>query len=100
MITKPKLMVTLLIFLYFNSNYAGACEDSMCAQKDTIMRVAEGYIATHYPDFDGSNFKSIIQDKEDIWEVTYELPELTLGGVPVILIDKKTMEVVSGYHTQ
>jgi hypothetical protein len=77
-----------------------AFADNSSADRCTILRVAERYIAKAYPSFDGLALKPIIVDKKNTWEVTYELPENTLGGTPVVVIDKSTLNVVDAYSYQ
>ena len=66
----------------------------------TVARVAERYVAIHYPDFDSVRSPPIIRDKGNMWEVEYLLPETMIGGTPVILIDKSSLKVMRAYHTQ
>ena len=64
------------------------------------LGIAKKYIAAHYPKFDTANMKLTIEDKGSTWEVTYELPEQYLGGAPVVVIEKNSLEVQKTYHTQ
>ena len=41
-----------------------------------------------------------VEDKGAHWEVSFELPDFTLGGTPVIEIDKTSNTVTKAYHTQ
>lgn len=66
----------------------------------TIFRIAEQYVATHYPDFDTVKNPPTLKDNGSAWEVFYELPPTMLGGTPVVVIDKGTMKVTRAYHTQ
>jgi hypothetical protein len=66
----------------------------------TLARVAERYIALHYPSFDSVKFPPIIRDHGDTWIVEYRLPEGSNGGTPVIEIDKSSLKILRAYHTQ
>jgi hypothetical protein len=64
------------------------------------LKVALEYIAMRYPSFDASGLKRVISERDGFWEITYELPEDMLGGVPVITIDRRTCSIVRATHTQ
>src|SRR5262245_27409006 len=69
--------------------------DSEC----TVARVAERYLAVHFPHFDSVRSPPKILDKGKVWEVYYELPARSLGGTPIIIIDKVTLKVIEAYHS-
>jgi hypothetical protein len=79
---------------------AVAAETSMTSIECTVARVAERYIATHNPDFDSVKNPPIVRDNGKIWIVEYQLPEGTIGGTPVIEIEKGSFKVLRAYHTQ
>ena len=64
------------------------------------LKTALEYIAKRYPNFDSAGLKPVISEQDNLWELTYQLPEDTLGGVPIITIDKRTCTVVHAIHTQ
>jgi len=64
------------------------------------LKVALEYIARRYPNFDSAGLKRIISERDNLWELTYELPQDTLGGVPIITIDKRSCKIVRAIHTQ
>lgn len=70
------------------------------SQPCDVLKVAQEYIAKHFPSFDVTKFKSIISEQGSMAEVTYELPRGMLGGVPIILVDKKTCRVIKASHSQ
>lgn len=74
--------------------------EQMTAKEKEALRIGEKYISVHYTDFDQRNKDIVIKDAGDRWEVTYELPEDMIGGAPVVIIDKRTMEVVNSFRTQ
>ncbi|MEA2876064.1 MAG: hypothetical protein QOF14_1260 [Hyphomicrobiales bacterium] len=61
---------------------------------------AQQFIAERYPTFDSTGLRPIISETESLWELTYELPRGTLGGVPVITIDKRNCKIVRAEHSQ
>src|SRR5690348_510455 len=71
-----------------------------CADECTIVRIAERYIAIHFPEFDSLKNPPIVKDEGSKWHVEYELPEGTIGGTPVLVIDKGTLKVERAYRTQ
>jgi len=64
------------------------------------LKVALDYIATRFPHFQSTGLKRVISEQDNLWELTYELPEDTLGGVPIITIDTRTCTIVRAIHTQ
>lgn len=64
------------------------------------LRVAQEYNAKRYPSFDPAGQTLVISETGNLWELTYELPKGTLGGAPVITIDKRTCKVVRAQHSQ
>jgi len=65
------------------------------------LRIAADHIRQHRKEWaDKLRLPSVVTETADAWKVTFTLPEGTLGGVPVIIIDKKALSVKSAYHTQ
>ena len=70
------------------------------AAKCKILRVAEHYVAIHYPDFDSLSVDPMVRDYGDRWVVHLPSPELAAAvrafdldrGV-VLFIDKTTLTV-------
>jgi hypothetical protein len=77
-----------------------AAETSMTSIECTVARVAERYIAIHYPDFDSVKNPPIVWDDGKIWIVEYQLPKGMIGGTPRIEIEKGSFKVLRGLHTQ
>lgn len=77
-----------------------AAERSLSSAETAAVSAARDYVATHFPEFDTVKNPPLVHDNGDTWEVEYELPKGTLGGTPVIVIDKKTLEVLRSSHTQ
>lgn len=74
--------------------------EQMTAKEKEALSVAEKFIAGRYSDFDKHNKKPVLKDTGNHWEVTYELPEDMIGGAPVVIIDKQTMQVIRSFRTQ
>ena len=77
-----------------------AAEKPMTTTESDVLRIAEEYVATHYPDFDRTQSKPVVRDLGSKWEVSYDLPEGTLGGTPIVEIDKGSSKILRAYHTQ
>jgi len=82
------------------SSHAIAQEVVLKSPEFTAARVAERYLATHYPDFDSIRSPPVVNDKVGAWEVSYELPPNFSGGTPVVLIDKISLEILRAYREQ
>jgi NTF2 fold immunity protein of polymorphic toxin system component len=65
-----------------------------------VLKIAHEYIASRYPLFDAAGLTPVISEQGSLWRLTYELPRGTLGGVPIITIDRRTCRVVRAEHTQ
>jgi hypothetical protein len=65
-----------------------------------FMKMAQAHIAKQFPFFDPAGLKPFISDSGNLWELTYELPRGTLGGTPIITIDKRTCRVIRAEHSQ
>ena len=65
-----------------------------------VLQVAQEYIAKRFPSFDVTRFKPVISEQGSFTEVTYELPKGTLGGVPIMVVDRKTCRVIKAIHSQ
>ena len=75
-------------------------ESPVTRTERTVARVAERHIAVRYPEFDSIKNPPVVQDKGGSWEVYYELPKNTIGGTPVVVIEKATLTVLRSSHTQ
>jgi hypothetical protein len=73
---------------------------TMAQPKCDTLKIALEYIAKRYPRFDPAGLKQVTSEHDNLWELTYELPEDMLGGVPIITIDKRTCTIVRAVHTQ
>ena len=93
------LFAAILVFIYSISNSL-ASPESMSPIECEVARVAERYIAIHYPDFDSTKNHPIVNDDGDRWKVAYKLPKGMIGGTPIIIIEKSTLKVLDAYRTQ
>ena len=95
-----RLLLVGLLAAASISNVSCSEKSPMTSQECTIMRVAERYIAVHYPDFDSIQKPPVVQEQQDTWLVYYRLPEGVVGGTPEVIVDKRTLKVVRAYRTQ
>jgi hypothetical protein len=90
-----------LVFAVLMSVSAPSCSNDTKTQTEReVARIAEQYVAVHYPKFDTVKNPPIVEDKGSTWEVDYKLPTDVIGGTPVIVIEKNTLKVLRSYHTQ
>jgi hypothetical protein len=73
---------------------------TMARPKCDTLNTALEYIAKRYPLFDPAGLKQVISEQDNLWELTYGLPEGMLGGAPIITIEKRTCTIVRARHTQ
>ena len=73
---------------------------TMAQPRCDMLKLAQEYIDRQYPAFDASGLRPIISETGNLWELTYELPRGTLGGVPTITIDKRSCTVVRVQHSR
>jgi hypothetical protein len=70
------------------------------SEERRIMDVVRGYIRAQ-PDWpDPGDLPYVITDHRTYWHVTFEQPEGAPGGVPIICVDKETLQVFGAYHTK
>lgn len=65
-----------------------------------IINKAESYLAVRFPDFDKKGKHPVVEDDGDTWKFYYDLGVGMIGGTPVVIIDKKTKEIIKIYRTQ
>jgi hypothetical protein len=68
--------------------------------QSSAVQVAHDYVAARFPEFDTTKNPPVVHDYGDSWEVEYDLPKDTLGGTPVVIVDKRTLTVLRSFHTQ
>jgi NTF2 fold immunity protein len=90
----------LAAFLLLRSNELEVGIAHVAKSDCTIFRIAERYIAIHYPDFDSIESSPMLYDAGTNWRVWYTLPKGAIGGTPVLEINKQTLEVISAQHSQ
>lgn len=64
------------------------------------LKIALEHIARRYPNFDPNGLKQVVLERGNLWEFTYELPNGTLGGAPIVTVNKRICAIVRSEHTQ
>jgi hypothetical protein len=73
---------------------------AMAQSQCDFFRIAHQFIVQRYPTFDSTGLRPMVSESDRLWELTFELPRGTLGGVPTITIDKRSCKVVRAEHSQ
>ncbi|GAA6133199.1 NTF2 fold immunity protein [Halopseudomonas sabulinigri] len=96
-----------LNLIFFNIMLVCSCtvsatgEKSVTERNERLLEVAQKYIIENYPDSVAVlELEPLVSERDEYWEVTYDLPELTLGGAPVLHISKDEFKVIKSYHGQ
>jgi hypothetical protein len=102
--TAMMLLAAVLSTLAFSS-CAAPQHNGMQYDKtlnERLLSIARSYLQRNHPDWVSETLElpSRITDKGDCWEVTFDLPKDTVGGTPVILVEKTTFRVIKAYHEQ
>ena len=96
-----RIIVAVLCFLFlavWNITIAGEIKPMT---KEKLLAITKVYLAQNHPSWTESlSLPAVFIDHADYWEVTFELPKGTIGGVPVIQIQKRSYKVTKAYHTQ
>jgi len=75
--------------------------DDDVVNREELLAITRNYVMEKFPRSVSSlELPMIVCDHDDYWEVTFKLPDQTLGGVPVVHISKDSKAVIKGYHTQ
>lgn len=88
-------VATGLLFNDLRANEPKMNEDEL-----KVVQIARDYVAARWPNFDLAGSPPIIKSTGELWQVWYQLPEGSLGGTPVLLIDKKSLKVLRAHHEQ
>jgi hypothetical protein len=62
--------------------------------------IGEDFVKRQFPDFEKRNTRPVLSDLGKTWRFTYVLREGTLGGAPVVIIDKSDMSILDSHRTQ
>jgi len=89
-------IVTIAVTISLQNQDSNAMTGAAC----NPISVAMQFIAGKYPSFQSTGLKPLISERGNLWQITYQLPEGTIGGVPTVIVDKRTCEVVDFHHTQ
>ncbi len=93
-------IVAIIASGMFVGNGAFADDTPARPLKCEAVKVAERYLAEHFPGIDNSRAKPVLRRTDDSWQVGYELPPGYIGGTPTVTISKATCEVTKVYLTQ
>lgn len=96
----PSLTFCILTWPAFAADAPTTKEMNLESSKLCALHKAEQVILEKFSSYDKKNRKPVIVDDDENWKFYYELPPLTLGGTPVVIINKKTCEVLKIYSTQ
>jgi hypothetical protein len=70
-------------------------------EEKALLGIARLYLAQHRPEWnDVDDLQPRIDEYDDYWKVSWDLPPNMLGGTPVVFIDKSSREVIRAYHEQ
>jgi len=65
------------------------------------VAIAIRYLHENRPEWAASVVgEPVVEESQQAWRVTWNLPEGTLGGSPVVHVDRRTRKVTEAYHTQ
>ena len=67
-----------------------------------FIGIAMDYIDQKWPEslISAKGLDPIVSMIDGSCEVTFRLPKDTLGGVPVVVVDRQTKKVIHAHHTQ
>jgi len=69
--------------------------------KAELVKLARHHVLTHRPEWrEKLALEPCVTENATQYQVTWLLPAGTIGGTPVVIIDKQTRAVVGAYHTQ
>jgi len=98
LIKAIQLFLLIVIFSGCNSNTKNRLESN--STKSKIINIANSYVAVKYPNSLNKLGKPIVKKNNNIWQITYTLPNNMLGGSPVIYIDENNYSIIRSYHGQ
>lgn len=70
------------------------------ASKDDALRMADSYVATHFPRPKLDLYTRQVADRGHSWVIVYQLPDTYAGGGRTVEIDKASGSVVRAFATQ
>lgn len=65
-----------------------------------VIVMAQKAISETFPEFRSGERAPEIIDQGEEWKFIYNLSDGSLGGSPVVIIDKKTKKIIKIYRTQ
>ena len=72
---------------------------NMTPLEKKALKIGEDYVASNFKQFDARNLKPVLKEEADYFVFYYHMPD-SLGGTPVVHIDKRTMHVIDSYLAQ
>ncbi len=98
---QVSLVLSLVCVVCFLLVSCDKAPPTMAVNDEQLILVAKDYITQHRPEWQSElGLPPLVTDKGSYWEVTFALPPDTLGGTPVVHIDKQSVKVTKCYHTQ
>lgn len=94
-----KRILTLIIILLSNASVCALGKDTVVLKDSEIQRI-EMLLKSKYPNIKVNMNNISIHDNHSLWEIRFELPEDTIGGSPILWVDKKTLVIVKSVMTQ
>ena len=96
--SKAILLLTCTALGACQAAAPGQTSDSLPQQghlrDDQIKIIGQQYLDGHYPQWkDEYSLPSVVIDHGDYWEYTFDLSSGTIGGTPVVYIDKNSLKV-------
>jgi hypothetical protein len=67
---------------------------AMVASNCDVIKIAEGYVQTRWPQFDFSDRRRSSVIEGNVWKVRFLLPDGSLGYEPEISIDRRNCHVI------
>jgi hypothetical protein len=66
-----------------------------------VKAIGQAYLDSHVPEWKAEyTLPPKVIDRGSYWEYTFALPANTVGGTPVVYIDKQTRQVTKMFHEQ
>jgi len=93
-------IVAITIAGIFVGNGAFADDTPARPPKCEPVKVAERYLAEHFPGYGKMREKPALRRTNEAWQVEYELPPGYIGGTPTVTISRATCEVTKVLLTQ
>lgn len=84
-------MKSVSILLLFAYVFLAACQQEV--GRDEAINLADAYLSRELPQMNRNGYRVTVDDRDEIWRVTYQAPEGTAGGLLTVEVDKRTRHV-------